>query len=347
MSKDSKVIPELFELLSLMNENRQSLAPQVQTSLDALNNAASETGANLFVLNRFEEAEHYLSIGAAAGSGWSAFAMATCSAQRDGIWYTPDGRLASRASDDTKRWLKLAADRNYIPALIQLGDTESIEKAKDLLNQGVVEPSLAGYYMYLITDDVMYLQQAATEGSGSGLAKFKLAQLYQRAPGIIENAALRTARIEELLQESADAGLPLALYARVFSADSTASVREKQERLAKLAWAGQVDAMLEYGYALANMPRSRQLSPGQYEDGHQIPHTYGLARDLGVAHALLKFVLKNTPQASTLAADVHFIQTRMTDTDRERSDATDRQLAEKQVGPFYRLEELIIPGTAN
>jgi TPR repeat protein len=345
MSKDSKVIPELFELLSLMNENRQSLAPELRTSLDSLNEMASVVGRQLFVLNKFEEAEHYLSMAAAAGHGWPAFGMATCSAYRDGIWYGLDGRMASRASDETKRWLKIAANQNYIPALIQLGDPESIEKAKGLINQGVVEKPLASYYMYLITDEVTYLQQAATEGSD--LAKFKLAQLYQQAPGIMGNAALRTARIEELLQEAADAGLPMAVYARVFSAESTADASEKQARLAQLAWLGQVEGMLEYGYALANMPRSRQLSPGQYEDGHQIPHTYGLARDLGVAHALLNFVLKNTPQAPTLAADVHFIETRMTDMDRQRSDATDRQLADKQVRPFYRLEELIIPGTAN
>lgn len=347
MSKNSTVIPALFKVLYLMRGKGNAVPPEMEAAVEELNAVAYETGRKLFMLNAFEDAQLYLNVAAAAGYDWHLFALATCGVYRDGIGYSQDGKIFSHASDETKKWLTLAAAVDYVPALIQLGDAKSKTRAKELLDAGAVRGPLATYYMYLLTDDSNYLQQAATEGSS--LAKFKLAQLYRRVPQMIENAALRTAKIEELFQDSADAGLPLAVYARVFDAESTASAAEKQTRLAQLAWLGQVEGMLEYGYALANMPRTQNPTPGRHQDGQQIPHTYGLARDLGVAHAMLKFVLKNTAgaiQIRNLATDIHLIEMRMSDADVGTSNGTLRQLAEKKVEPFYRLEELIIPGTA-
>ncbi|MDQ0654023.1 hypothetical protein [Pseudomonas cedrina] len=348
MNMNSNVDPVLFNFLSQVNMQKAALSPPTQITLNQLYSTAHEAGAKLFWLGNLEKAEPLLNIAAASGNGWSQFALATCNVYRDGIWHTEHDSLVSYPSEETKKWLRLAAANDYLPALIQLGDSASVEKAKALISQLPAEEKPQGlYYQYLLTDDAEWLERSAAAGSNK--AQHALANLYRRNPQMIANDAYRTARIEELYQLAADGGLPLAVYSRVFSADSSASAAEKQSRLAQLAWLGHVEGMLEYGYALANLPRRSTRNPLLYEDQQPKPRTYGLAKDLGVACAMLKFVLKNTAGAISmpmLADDVHRIETQMTPADQEQADTTLRQLTEKQISPFYRLEELIIPGTA-
>jgi TPR repeat protein len=202
------------------------------------------------------------------------------------------------------------------------------------------------YYQYLITDDVSWLEKSAA--AGFSLAQFKLAEQYQRHPKLIANDALRLARIEELYQESADAGLPLALYARVFFGDSTASMAEKRTRLARLADLGHVEAMMEYGHALANMPLRERPAPD--EDGSEPPFTnpYGLEKNLPLAYALLKHVQKSMPAPipPRLPADIHKIEMRMSLEDHEQAKLALAAVESNTPQLFVRLEELIIPGTA-
>lgn len=348
MKSDSKIRPALFSVLSQLNTQKTTMPLEMQTALNELNDAALHTGAKIFQLNKLEEAERFLNIAAANGNAWSQFALATCGAYRDGIWHHKNGEVTSHASDDTKKWLRLAAAQNYIPALIQLGDAQSLEKAKGLLTNPASQENPQGmYYMYLITNDTHWLEKSAAVGWNQ--AQYKLAQLYQQKPEIFSNDTLRHARIEELLQASADGGLPLAVYARVFSDESNASFAEKQSRLAQLAWMGQVYGMLEYGYALANFARA-QKDASRYAPGErQAPRTYGLAKDLGLAYAMLKYVLKKTAEVDEvpmLASDLHAIEMQMTQTDWEKARTTLTELADKAIEPFSRLEELIIPGTA-
>lgn len=277
MSAESTVRSALFNVLSQLNAQKETLSLPMTTALDELNQSAARAGMKMFWLNNTEEAEHFLTIASAAQFPECQFSMATCNVYRDGIWHSEHGKLSSYASEETKKWLKLAAAQNYIPALIQLGDTESLETAKTLVSTFPAYKEPEGlYYQYLITDDVSWLEKSAA--AGFSLAQFKLAEQYQRHPKLIANDALRLARIEELYQESADAGLPLALYARVFFGDSTASMAEKRTRLARLADLGHVEAMMEYGHALANMPLRERPAPE--EDGSEPPFTnpYGLEK---------------------------------------------------------------------
>lgn len=349
MNMDSTVRPALFNVLCQLNSQSTSLTLDMRTALIELNSAALNAGKKMFGLNNLEDAEHFLNIAGAAGSAWSQFAMATCGAYRDGIWHREHGGITSSASDETKKWLNLAAAQDYLPALIQLGDTQSQEKAKALITNLPPEETPQGmYYMYLITNDANWLEKSAEAGWNQ--ARYKLASLYRREPQRIANEALRLARIEELNQQSADSGLPLAVYARVFSDDSTASLAEKRTRLAQLARMGHVEGMLEYGYALANLPRDLYRTTTPY--GHELPapRTYGLPKDLGLAYAQLKYVQKQTAGAikvPALADDLHTIEMRMTPTDVEKANTTLRALAQMNIEPFYRLEELIIAGTAN
>lgn len=345
---NTTVNPPLFAVLSQLSTQLGTLTPQMQQALNELNYAASRTGGQLYALNQLEEAEHFLNIVAASGDPWAQFTMATIHAHHDGIWFNEQGEMTSNASEETIKWLRLSAAQDYVPALIQLGDTQSLEKAKTLIN-GLPDNDkpMGMYFMYLATDVVSWLESSAA--AGYNLAQFKLARLYLRKPQIIANEALRAARIEELYQESADGGLPLAVYTRIFAGNSTASITEKQTRLSQLAWMGQVDGMLEYGYALANRPRNETRTAEVYPDEHAPSRTYGLARDLGVAYAMLKYVMKKTVgiiKAPALAYDVHSIEMQMTSKDGEKADATLSQLTEKDIQPFYRLEQLIIPGTA-
>lgn len=348
MNMDPKVRPALFNVLCQLNKQSTPMTLDMRTALNELNIAALNAGKKMFGLNSLEDAEHFLNIVAAAGNAWCQFAMATCGAYRDGIGHRESGGIISHASEETKKWLNLAAAQDYIPALIQLGDTQSQEKAKALITNLPPEETPQGmYYMYLITNDANWLEKSADAGWNQ--ARYKLASLYRREPQRIANEALRLARIEELNQQSADSGLPLAVYARVFSDKSTASIAEKQTRLVQLARMGHVEGMLEYGYALANLPRDLYRATTPY--GHELPapRTYGLPKDLGLAYAQLKYIQKQAAgavKAPTLAEDLHTIEMGMSPTDAEKANTTLRELAQKNIEPFYRVEELIIPGTA-
>ncbi|UII74059.1 hypothetical protein LVW35_13120 [Pseudomonas sp. HN11] len=347
MNLDSNVLPALFNVLAHLNAQHKPLAQPMQAALDTLNSTAVEAGTRMFNLGNLEKAESYLTIGAGAGDVWCQFALATCGTYRDGIWHRERGDVISHAGDETKKWLRLAADQNHIPALIQLGDSASMEKAQGLINDAPAYDQPRGmYYMYLITEDASWLEKSAAAGWEE--AQYRLAEFYQRHPERITNSALRAARIEELFQESADGGFPLAVHARIFSDDSTASLTEKQARLDQLARMGQVDAMLEYGYALANMPRFEHRAPDTYEL-RTTPRTYGLAQDLGLAYAMLKFVLKQTAGAiefPRLAADLHGLEMRLRPKDVEMADATLLKFHDNGVRAFRRLYEVIIPRTA-
>ncbi|CAI2797711.1 hypothetical protein K7402_01840 [Pseudomonas fluorescens group sp.] len=347
MSAESTVRSALFNVLSQLNAQKETLSLPMTTALDELNQSAARAGMKMFWLNNTEEAEHFLTIASAAQFPECQFSMATCNVYRDGIWHSEHGKLSSYASEETKKWLKLAAAQNYIPALIQLGDTESLETAKTLVSTFPAYKEPEGmYYQYLITDDVSWLEKSAA--AGFSLAQFKLAEQYQRHPKLIANDALRLARIEELYQESADAGLPLALYARVFFGDSTASMAEKRTRLARLADLGHVEAMMEYGHALANMPLRERPAPD--EDGSEPPFTnpYGLEKNLPLAYALLKHVQKSMPAPipPRLPADIHKIEMRMNLEDHEQAKLALAAVESNTPQLFVRLEELIIPGTA-
>jgi len=269
---EPKVALKLSTLFIQLTEQKASLDAPVNATLTELSDAAKRIGLEWFNRARFEQAAFYLTFPALNGDGDAQYAMATSTARLYGSTRYP--------FEETKKWLRLAAAKNNIFALMWLGDRESLAKATELSMAAVAAGNTQGMLnMYTLTEDITWLKKAADLGDPK--AQFKLADAYRQHPGLMPNAVELAAVIEELCQKAADAGYSLALSDRVFSRTSTASMAEKQHRLAQLALVGDQEGLLEYGYALAGMPRNK-TTPAR---------TYGFEKDLPKACAVLRFVI--------------------------------------------------------
>lgn len=328
---DLTVSSALFMLFSQLNEQKTALPAALNASLTQLNDVAKKIGLELFGLERYEEAQWYLTFAGAAGDLESQYAMATCQTRRDGELYTP--------SAETKKWLRLAAAQNYMPALMRLGDAESLTKANALASLAATQGNAQAMLdMYTLTKNVTWLEKAVAAGNHE--AEFTLAEAYRNDPQLIANAVERMALMEELYQKSADGGCQRAVYDRIFSLQSTASIAEKQQRLGQLAWAGQIDGLLEYGYALAGLPR----------DKARAPRTYGLEKDQAKAFAFLEFVLKKSPATRAtpqLEADVEDLWHQLSPEKYDASMAIQSELENKIPTLFKLITPMIVLGKAD
>lgn len=267
---DPDVSSKLSTLITQLNDQKASLPAPLNATLAELTDAARKIGSALFCRGKIDDAAFYLTFPALNGDAQSQYAMATCTGYIFGAF--------RYAFPETKKWLRLAAAQNNVFALMWLGDTESLAKARELSMAAVAAGNAQGMLnMYTLTQDITWLTQAAATGNSK--AQFKLAQAYREHPGLMTNAVERNALIEEMCQKSADSGYPPALYDRVYPQTSTASTLEKQQRFAQLVAAGELEGIQEYGYALAGMPWK----------GAKKARTYGLEKDLPKARALLKF----------------------------------------------------------
>ncbi|MGY2402081.1 hypothetical protein [Pseudomonas sp. SDO5271_S396] len=307
-------------------------------ALGQLNETATRIGFELFSLESYHEAEQCLTIAAAQGNVEAQYAMATCVTRRDGRFYAP--------SDETRKWLGSAAAQHHIPSLMRLGDTDSLHKANELLQpKANAGDTQAMGLLYTLTNNVSWLNMAVSKGDHA--AEFQLAQAYRKTPGLIPNAVERNALIEELLQKAADGGNLEALAERIFSRDSTASVPEKQQRLIQLAGAGQMDALLEYGYALASMPRSGEGMSNFAQRHPSAPRTYGLEKDFAKAYALLDMALSKMTDyaaATILEKDMDAIWHQMTSQQHLASKAIANSLQAAIPRVFKSMSPLILLG---
>lgn len=281
MSTESQVLPPLSALITQLHNEAKALPAQLNSALTELTEAAKDTGFALFRLRRYKKARFHLTIVGAAGDVDAQYAMATCQSVLDGG--------ARRATSATRRWLTLAAAQNHIPALMRLGDVESLAKARELAtNAANAHDTDAMSYLYMMTKDIEWLNRAAATGAPEAL--FKLALALRNRPQLIADRQEHEARIADLIQRSADAGHPPAVYELAFAQDGTVSTEEKQKRIIQLAEMGQLEGLLEYGYALA----------GLSQDKAKTHRTYGLEKNLPKACALLKLVLRETADAMAL-----------------------------------------------
>ena len=330
MSIDSPALSSLFTLLTQLNTQAETTPAVLSLSLGQLNEAAKKTGLGLFKLENYEKARYYLTIAAAAGDAESQYAMATCETRLD-------GELRS-ASENTKKWLRLAAAQDHIPALMRLGDRDSLAKAKDLTTSAAADGSArAMLYLYTLTQDAEWLAKATVTGNPE--AQYTLAEAYRKRPELMSNAVEREALIAELHQKSADSGYPKAVYTRAFTSDKTVSVEEKQTRIAQLALMGQLDGMLEYGYALAGLSQDRTRAP----------HTYGLERNLPKAYAMLQFVLMKTDGAlllPTVEQDAWALRHQLSPQDSKTAETIFNEFQNTLPVVFKTLSPMVILGRA-
>jgi TPR repeat protein len=293
---DPSVSLKLSTLMTQLNAQQASLTAPLNTTLTELAEAAKHVGSELLRREKFADAAFYLTFPALRGDADSQYAMATCTGYIFGAF--------RYAFPETKKWLRLAAAQNHIHALMWLGDAESLTKARELSMAAVAMGDPQGMLnLYTMTQDIKWLNQAAATGKPG--AQFKLAQAYREHPGLVTNAIERNALIEELCQKSADSGYPPALYDRVYPRASSASIAEKQQRLAQLASIGELEGMQEYAYALAGMPWK----------GAVTARTYGLEKDLPKACALLKFArnrMAEVEPVTRLDDDIEQISHQMT-----------------------------------
>lgn len=338
MYVDTQTLPALFALLTQLNAQKSSLAGSINVSLAQLNDIATKIGFELFSLGHYDKAELCLTITAAQGNVEAQYAMATCVTKRDGGFRVP--------SNETRTWLRLAAAQDHIPSLMRLGDAESLKKANDLLipkaNGGDTQ---AMRLLFKLSGDVSWLDMASTQNDHC--AQMQLAQAYDATPALIPNEIERRALIEELRQKAADGGDLNALAERVFSDTSTANIQEKQHRLVQLAETGQLDALLEYGYALAGMPRNGEGYSNFSRRHASAPRTYGLERDLAKAYAVLKLVLpklSDAPLVEILKQDMSAVWHQMTPQQDSTSEAIWISLQASIPRIFKSMDPMIIVG---
>ncbi|NVZ50531.1 sel1 repeat family protein [Pseudomonas sp. B6002] len=339
MNMDTQTLPALFALLTkLDSEENTQTAAATQAALDHLNTTATKTGFELFSLENYAQAELPLTVAAAQGNAEAQYALATCVSSRDGGF--------RRASEATRKWLWLAAAQNHVPALMRLGDAASLKKANELLTPAALAGDAeAMVLLFKLTDEVKWLSMAVAKNHHH--AQFLLAVAYRKTPDLVPNSVERSALIEELLQKAADGNDMLALADRVFPSDSTADVKEKQHRLIQLAQLGQIDALLEYGYALAHLPRSGKGTSNFPRRHATAARTYGLEKDLARAYATLNFVmpkLASDAQAEVLAQDLDAIRHQMNPTQFAGAERIDHDLKRIIPSLFKSMERLIIVG---
>lgn len=338
MYVDTQTMPALFALLTQLNAQKSLLGETINGSLGQLNEIATKIGFELLALESYDKAELCLTIAAAQGKAQAQYAMATCVTRRDGGF-----RIASQ---ETRQWLRLAAAQDYVPALMRLGDTQSLRNAAEILTpKAEAGDTQAMSFLFKLDKDVNWLKKAVALNDSS--AQFELAEAYHDTPQLIPNAVERHALIEELRQKAADGGSVPALAERVFSQTSTADILEKQQRLVQLALLGQLDALMEYGYALAGMPQINQGLSLVVQRHTVAPRTYGLERDFAKAYAVLGMVLPkltNPLAAENLQHDMDAIWHQMTPQQYSASEAIRVSLHERIEHVFKSIVPFIIVG---
>ncbi|AZE83647.1 hypothetical protein C4J98_2234 [Pseudomonas orientalis] len=327
MSIDSAVLHPLFTLFTQLHAHAEALPAPIKSSLTELTAEAKQTGLDLFNLRRDQQARFFLTIAGAAGDAEAQYTMATC------VSYLQGGvRLYS---SETKKWLLLAAAQNHIPALMRLGDAESLAKAKALATTApFAETPRAMVYLYVMTKDIEWLRKAAAAGDPEAL--YRLAGAYEENPELLPDAQEREVKVALLTQQAADAGYAEAVSSLAFSRDKAVSVAEKQKRIIQLALMGNQEALLVYGYALA----------GLSQDKTRAPHTYGLEKNLPKACAVLEFLLiteSGSLVRQPIEEDLWALKHQMLDT--RQSEVYLRELQVQIPRVFSRMGPLLILGS--
>lgn len=327
MSIDSAILSPLFTLFTQLHAHAEILPAPVKASLTELTAKAKQTGLDLFNLKRDEQARFFLTIAGAAGDAQTQYTMATCVSYLQGA--------VRLYSSESKKWLLLAAAQNHIPALMRLGDAESLAKAKALATTApFAETPRAMVYLYVMTRDVEWLRKAAATGDPEAL--YRLAGAYEENPELLPDTQEPGVTAASLMQRAADAGYPEAVSSLAFSRDKAISVAEKQKRIIQLALMGNQEALLVYGYALA----------GLSQDKTRAPHTYGLAKNLPKACAILEFLLiteSGSLVRQPIEEDVWALKHQMIDTN--ESEGYLRELQAQIPRVFSRMSPLLILGS--
>jgi hypothetical protein len=259
--------PDALTMLFGFLENLTLLIKSVQQQQEI----AKKRGMELYNLGEFTHAEAYLKVPACAGDATAQFALGEVFRRQD-----------KAVTEEAKKWYRLAAAQDHVYALMRLADEASVKKAKTLAQAAADGGSgEAMLQMYELTQDIEWLKKSAEANFQEG--QYILALRYDKDTTLISDAVVRHAAVNDLLKKAADAGFPKAMLwysnRRPGSNDKTA----KRQWLEKRVQLSDVNAVLDYGYALA-------FDYTDEEDANE----YGYEQDLVKGYGLIWLVIDST-----------------------------------------------------
>jgi TPR repeat protein len=259
--------PDALTMLFGFLENLTLLIKSVQQQQEI----AKKRGMELYNLGEFTHAEAYLKVPACAGDATAQFALGEVFRRQD-----------KAVTEEAKKWYRLAADQDHVYALMRLADEASVKKAKTLAQAAADGGSgEAMLQMYELTQDIEWLKKSAEANFQEG--QYILALRYDRDTTLISDAVVRHTAVNDLLKKAADAGLPKAMLWYSNRSPGSNDKAAKRQWLEKRVQLRDVNAVLDYGYALAF----------DYTDEEDV-NEYGYEQDLVKGYGLIWLVIDST-----------------------------------------------------
>ena len=259
--------PDALTMLFGFLENLTSLIKSVQQQQEI----AKKRGMELYNLGEFTHAEAYLKVPACAGDATAQFALGEVFRRQD-----------KAVTEEAKKWYRLAAAQDHVYALMRLADEACVKKANTLAQAAADGGSgEAMLQMYELTQDIEWLKKSAEANFEEG--QYILALRYDKDTTLISDSVVRHTAVNDLLKKAADAGFPKAMLwysnRRPVSNDKAA----KRQWLEKRVQISDVNAVLDYGYALSF----------DYTDEEDV-NEYGYEQDLVKGYGLIWLVIDST-----------------------------------------------------
>lgn len=265
--------PDALTMLFGFLENLTLLIKSVQEQQEI----AKKRGMELYNLGEFTHAEAYLKVPACAGDATAQFALGEVFRRQD-----------KAVTEEAKKWYRLAAAQDHVYALMRLADEASVKKAKTLAHAAADGGSgEAMLQMYELTQDIDWLKKSAEANFQEG--QYILALRYDKDTTLIPDGVVRYAAVNDLLKKAADAGFPKAMLWYSNRRPGSNDKAAKRQWLEKRVHISDVNAVLDYGYALS-------FDYTDEEDANE----YGYDRDLVKGYGLIWLVIDSTRDFSQL-----------------------------------------------
>lgn len=259
--------PDALTMLFGFLENLTSLIKSVQQQQEI----AKKRGMELYNLGEFTHAEAYLKVPACAGDATAQFALGEVFRRQD-----------KAVTEEAKKWYRLAAAQDHVYALMRLADEASVKKAQTLAQAAADGGSgEAMLQMYELTQDIEWLKKSAEANFEEG--QYILALRYDKDTTLISDSVARHTAVNDLLKKAADAGFPKAMLWYSNRRPGSNDKAAKRQWLEKRVQISDVNAVLDYGYALSF----------DYTDEEDV-NEYGYEQDLVKGYGLIWLVIDST-----------------------------------------------------
>lgn len=203
--------------------------------------AARTRGLNRYHLREYLNAESDLTIAATAGDRDSQYALGEIFRRREGD-----------STGTAKHWYQLAGAQDHVYSLLRLGDADSREKARELAQAAIdAGDASALLQMYELTQDMAWLNKAAVANNAEAI--YIQALLYEKNPALRPPNARWESLLDVILRKAANAGFPPAMYWLSNRAGMYRNIPYQQYWLNKRLEHNDLNAVLNYSYALLHL----------------------------------------------------------------------------------------------